>query len=304
MAVHDLYFKRQRRLRGEVPDVFVYDKIPPKFKVQLIQIIGEVIGQPHLENPYQTYREINRVLCREFCVHNLDKDAKSDDHSLFLYIRKENDCEMLLSVIECVFSKIESLRSVENYTVHAGARVYPNEAIEELNARFLEHGIGYQYQSGTIIRVDSNILHFEAILPTLNLLRDDIYSGANEEFLKAHEHYRHGRHKECLVEALKSFESTIKAICTQRGWAYSPTDTAKKLIEICLRENLIPSFLQSEFTSLSSMLESGIPTVRNKLGGHGQGATPVQVPAYFARYAINTTASCILLLAEANEALK
>lgn len=304
MAVHDLFFKRQRRLRGETPDVFVYDHIPRGLRVQLTQILGEAIGHPYSDKGGKVYDEISRILCREFHVYSLDSSAKNSQESIFLYINKENDLEMLLSAIECAFIQIERNCNRYKYADGADSLITPSEAVNELNARFLEHGVGYQYQSNQIIRVDSNILHNEAILPTLNLLREDVYSGANEEFLKAHEHYRQGRHKECLVDALKSFESTMKAICAQRCWTYSPSDTAKKLIEICLRENLIPSFLQSEFTSLSSMLESGIPTVRNKLGGHGQGATPVQVPAYIARYALNTTASCILLLAEANEALK
>lgn len=304
MAVTDLFFKRQKRLRGETPDIFVYDQIPTGLRVQLIQILGEAIGGTYRGRANEVYDKISRILCREFSVFSLDSGAKNSQESIFLYISKENDHEMLLSAIECAFTQIEINCCKYKYATDADALITPSDAVCELNARFLEHGVGYQYQSGMIIRVDSNVLHSEAILPTLNLLREDIYSGANEEFLKAHEHYRHERHKECLVDALKSFESTMKAICTQRGWAHSPTDTAKKLIEVCLRENLIPSFLQSEFTSLSSMLGSGVPTVRNKLGGHGQGTSPVQVPAYFARYAINTTASCILLLAEANEALK
>ncbi|WP_446697889.1 DUF7014 domain-containing protein [Achromobacter sp. JD-1] len=30
--------------------------------------------------------------------------------------------------------------------------------------------------------------------------------------------------------------------------------------------------------------------MRNKLGGHGQGAGPIQVPEYMARYALNLAA--------------
>ena len=48
-----------------------------------------------------------------------------------------------------------------------------------------------------------------------------MYAGANDEFLRAHEHYRHKRHKECLNECLKAFESMMKAICKKRRWPYS-----------------------------------------------------------------------------------
>ena len=68
----------------------------------------------------------------------------------------------------------------------------------ELNYRFREHRVGYQYESGQIIKVDSQFVHSEVVKPALSFLSDPIYKGANEEFLKAHEHYRKRRYKECL----------------------------------------------------------------------------------------------------------
>ena len=129
-------------------------------------------------------------------------------------------------------------------------------------------------------------------------MSDDEYSGANEEFLKAHEHYRHGRYKECLNESLKAFESTMKVICQKRGWSYNQNDTAKKLIEICLSNDLVPSFLQAQITALKSILESGIPTIRNKSGGHGQGIQQTIVPPHLAGYMLHLTATTILFLIE------
>lgn len=40
---------------------------------------------------------------------------------------------------------------------------------------------------------------------------------------------------------------------------------------------LVPAFTQNQFTSLQNLLESGIPTIRNKLGGHGQAQFPQKV---------------------------
>jgi len=169
--------------------------------------------------------------------------------------------------------------------------------------RFREQGVGYQYESGEIIRVDSQIIHSEAVKPVLRLLSAHRFQGANEEFLQAHEHYRHGRYKECLNDCLKAFESTMKTICDKQGWSYQPTDTAKKLINVCFQNALIPTYLQNQVTSLRSSLESGVPTVRNKLGGHGQGSQPCIVPQYFAAYQLHMTASTILFLIEAEKAL-
>jgi len=136
------------------------------------------------------------------------------------------------------------------------------------------------------------------------LLSDKNYAGANAEFLKAFEHYRHGNTKECLIECLKAFESTMKAICTKRKWPFKSTDTAKALIEVCFLHKLIPDLIQSHVSAFRATLESGIPTVRNKLAGHGQGATIVDVPPHYASYMLHLTATTIQFLVEAEKELK
>ena len=127
---------------------------------------------------------------------------------------------------------------------------------------------------------------------------------AQQEFLKAHEHYRHGNAKEALNECLKAFESLMKIICKKRKWVISGNATAKQLIETCLNKGLIPSFWQSHFTALRSLLESGVPTGRNKVSGHGQGDNTDEVPNYLVAYMLHMTASTIVFLAEADSAMK
>ena len=186
----------------------------------------------------------------------------------------------------------------------ADATQDPDDAIEELNDRFKEHGIGYQYVSGKIITVDSEYIHTEVVRPAISLLHQAGFEGASEEFLKSHEHYRKGRNKEAIAEALKAFESTMKSICTSMGWAFSPNATAKPLLDICFSNNLIPQALTSHFDSLRSTLESGVPTVSNRLARHGQGQKRVTVPDYIAAYAIHLTATNIVFLVESYMQIK
>ncbi|RLC17483.1 MAG: hypothetical protein DRH93_17590 [Deltaproteobacteria bacterium] len=179
-----------------------------------------------------------------------------------------------------------------------------DQVIEELNARFLESGVGYQYVEGEIIRVDSQFIHSEVVKPALKLLAQKKYLGAQQEFLKAHEHYRQKNYKEALNESLKAFESTMKAICDKKGWQYDRgRATAKNLIDVCFDKNLIPLFWQQQMGSLRSLLESGVPTGRNKLGGHGQGATPTHVPQHIVAFVLHMSASCIVFLVEAEKNL-
>lgn len=309
MAIYDLFSKREKRLRGEVPDVFKYDEIPKKLRIQIIHIWKDAFGDYDLYESQapEIYKKINDTLCREYGLLKLtDRDIErygyAEDLSYFLL--ECDEYEKVLDVIELSFKAIDKFTRQFDYRHHSDPSISPDDAIEELNKRFLEHGVGYEYRSGQLIRTDSQLLHAEVVKPTLSLLTAKEFAGANQEFLKAHEHYRHGRHKECLNECLKAFESTIKAICQKLGWKYGKNDTSKKLIEICFQKNLIPDFLQSQFSALRTILESGIPTVRSKLGAHGQGPQRVIVPKYFAGYTLHLTATTILFLVEAHKEIK
>lgn len=307
VGVIDLFSKRQKRARGEVPDIYVYDDLPRPLRVQIVHIINDAFGEDRYETFYvhDVYKFVKQTLCREFGVFELVEYPKSDQDSVFNFFLQEESVERALDVVELSFQMIQiHIGEDHSYQYHVRRKIEPDAAVAELNERFKEHGVGYQFESGEIIRVDSQLLHAEAVKPTLAILRDKSFKGANEEFLKAHEHYRHGRYKECLVDALKAFESTMKTICSLRGWPTQPTDTAKNLIATCMSNGLFPAYFDSQFSSIRSLLESGVPTVRNKNGGHGQGTSPVAVPEYLARYTLNLTATTILFMVEAHQATK
>jgi hypothetical protein len=307
MAVFDLFSKRQKRLRGEVPDVYRYDDIPSPLRIQIAHIMTDAMGNQRSEQILNSYQFIHDTLCREYGKFSLSDEASFRGieylEDVINFMLKNNDVEQVIDVVELGFSLIDTYHRKENIRYFTRPRITPDAAIEELNARFREHGVGYQYESGNIIRVDSQVIHSEAVKPVLLLLSDDRFKGANEEFLRAHEHYRHGCYKECLNDCLKAFESTMKTICDKQVWSYQPGDTAKKLVNVCFQNQLIPIYLQDQFSSLRQSLESGVPTVRNKLGGHGQGSQPIIVPQYFAAYQLHMTASTILFLVEAEKAL-
>jgi hypothetical protein len=307
MAVFDLFSKRQKRLRGEVPDVYQYDDIPSPLRVQIAQIMGDAMGNHRSEQTLKSYQFIHDTLCREYGRFSLSEEASYRGieyiEDVIKFMLKSTEVEQVIDVVELGFWLINSYYRLENIQHFTRPQITPDEAIDELNARFREHGVGYQYESDKIIRVDSQFIHSEAVKPVLHLLSDGRFNGANDEFLRAHEHYRQGRYKECLNDCLKAFESTMKTICDKQVWIYQPGDTASKLINVCFQNNLIPSYLQTQFSSLRQSLESGVPTVRNKLGGHGQGSQQIIVPQYFAAYQLHMTASTILFLVEAEKAL-
>jgi len=287
--------------------VYFYDEIPQHLKVQVVHIVRDAFGKDKYGNDRATgaYRFVHNALCREYGKFNLIGEHYDDSESVFNYFLNSANLEESLDIIELCFKVIDTGVRKEEYQWDTVRKMSPDNAIAELNSRFQEHGVGYQFESSKIIQVDSKFAHTEIVKPVLRMLRDErMYKGANEEFLSAHEHYRHKRNKECLNDCLKSFESVMKAIFDKRKWAYDKNATAKKLIDICFQNNLIPAYMQSQYSSLRSILESGVPAMRNKTSGHGQGSTTTTVTQPLASYALHLTAANILFLAERDEELK
>lgn len=309
MTKFNLYSKRQKVLKREVPDIFVYDKIPYLLRVQIVQIIRDTFGRRHLgpysDKPAEAFSFINKSLCHEYGVFSLNPNRANESAELAVlnFLLLTDDIDKVIDVIEFSFLYIEKVIKPDfsQYVYHTDVDMQPEDAIEELNIRFKEIGVGYQYEAGKVIRVDSSYVHSEIVKPTLSLLHDIKFEGANEEYLKAHDHFRHGRNKECLSECLKAFESTMKIICKEKGWSYNQNDTSKRLINICLQNNLIPLFIQTQFSSLENLLQSGIPTIRNRLSGHGQGQIPQSVDDEMTRYALNLTGTNIIFLIKQSE---
>ena len=301
MAIVDLFSKRKRSVRGEVPDVYQYEIIPERLRVQVVQILQDAFGTSYGSD--QAFESIHKILCREYGVFTLIEHQNSDFARIANFLLQTEDIESAIDVIELSLRVIDK-HVRENQHEYQDRKISPDDAIDELNHRFREIGVGYQYESGMMVRIDSQLIHSEVVQPTLNLLQDPKFKGANQEFLSAHEHYRNKKHKECLNDCLKAVESCLKAICKARKWHYNEGDTAKRLLEIVFDRELIPNFMQSHFSALRNTLESGVPTIRNRRGGHGQGSQIVSVPESIAAYALHLTATNVLLLAKAESEMK
>ena len=313
MKVLDIYSKRRKALAGAQDDVFVYDAIPAKLRTQIIHIMNDSFGDEqqyadHIGQVRGAYGFVLEALCREYGVFELVPAVRHNGRHDAIYqvqtfVLKAADADQVLDTVELAFDLLDRLGRTNNYIYRSNPSQVVDDAIGELNVRFRENAVGYQFEGGQIVRIDSDLLHAEVVKPALALLRDPTFAGAQAEFLKAHEHYRHGNAKEALVECLKTIESTMKIIADKRSWVHSPTATARDLIELMYTNQLIPDFWRTHFGGLRSMLESGVPTIRNREAGHGQGVVEVAVPLHLVAYAVHQTAAAVVFLAEAEKAL-
>jgi len=210
VPIFDLFSKRQRVLEGKVTDVFTYDEIPRQLRMQILYIVADALGHDNGSGNEsgEVYDAIHGLLCREYGLPTLGGPSvvhENCENRLRQFVGTATTSEVL-DAVEACFRAIDNFARRQNAAYYLGSVMTADEAISELNERFRWHGVGYQFESGRIVRVDSQFLHSSAIKPALSLLHDKRYAGANSEFLKAFEDYRKGDTKGCLNECLKARE--------------------------------------------------------------------------------------------------
>lgn len=305
----DLLSKRIKNASGE-PEVYVYDNLPKEFRNQIYYIMKDVI------EPYCSYgsgnlwNTLHDMFAREKGLKKLGSYEviweAYGEHNVEEYLDYSSTMD-LLDFIDFTFNIFDKLlREIKpeyEYNYNPSKKI--DDAITELNFRFRQHGLGYEFANGEIIRIDSTFIHNNIIKPALKLIYDEGFSGAEEEMRRAFEYRRKVDNKNAILEAGKAFESTMKAICDKKGYLYNKDkDTAQKLIEILESNNFYPAYMTAHLTSVRTTLRTGVPVVRNKNAGHGQGSAIVDVPDEFAEYALNLAASNIVLLVSIYSATK
>lgn len=312
MAIFDLFSHRKRVAEGNMPDVFIYDSLPKRLLVQIAHIWRDAIGPYHLSQSYGIgdpphnnvgWQFIHDTVAREHGIFELGPSYHVDERCQ-TYLLENRSVEAALDLIEASFRYIDHV--VRQYAPHererVGIKITAEAAVGELNERFRRAGVGYRFEGGMLIRVDSELIYSEVVRPALYFLQQRGFEGPHEEFLKAHAHYRAGETKAAVTEANNAFESTLKAICDQSGWSYPEKAGASHLLKTVRDGGLLPDYLDQSFDQLAATLKSGLPKVRGEEGGHGQGANARVTPQYVASYALHLAAAQILLLVEAHHA--
>lgn len=304
MALIPTFSRRKREAKGNVTEVYTYDDIPMKLRVQFVHLMVDAVGEQH-NRDYRlsaggVYDDLVRIMRKEKGVLRLSsKHPRNSQDEFSMWIFEEEDTDLLLDGMETTLRAID-VYVRENYraSFSSWSKAAPDDAIAEFNARFQEEGVGYEFLSGSLIQISDRLTHQEATIPALHLLSDPAFASANAEFLTAHDAYRRGDYESSIVECGKSFESVLKIIGGKLGWNIKESDPAKKLLDAAYAANFIPTYMQTEFTGLRSILEGGVPVVRNQMGGHGKGNSKRKVPKHLASFQMNQAASAIVFLVE------
>ncbi|MBI5571380.1 MAG: hypothetical protein HY914_15660 [Desulfomonile tiedjei] len=308
MDDYEPFSKRQERARRAG---YQYDNLPPEFRQQVIYIWGAAVG--FCQRPTRSYWQVEdgdppqrmnwfwdkveEYLTEEYGVKSLGNGGGNS------YVRCEEELlngttDGALNIVELSFRYMGPVlgRMTPGDRKVRGIKLTLDEAIAKLNKRFLEHAIGYQFESGQLIRIDDQLVFQEVTQPALHLMHAEGFEGPLKEFLDAYNHYRKGPDEfdDAIVGAAKAFESTLKAILAKRGNKRGESLSGKKLVELFCQSGIVPGYLQSFLL--------GLLTVRNEDGAHGGGLVSKDEPIHLVAYVLHLAAANILLAIEAHKA--
>jgi hypothetical protein len=319
MPVFETYASRvAAAAKAGSPDVYTYHELPPFLREQISQIFRDCIGPgwrvsssqfgSSPPNANEEWEAIAAIMSREvesFLSYILPNDRRYGYGQCVGYIKLSDDLGGILSLVEICGLTMISLTESDPWgyrRADRGATANPADGLVELNQRFLQHGVGYQFENGRIMRVDSQYFHAEVVKEALRLLCEPGFGKANEEFLTAHRHLREGKLRDCNTAALRAIETVLKVICDARGWTRQERDTVERLLAIVRGKGLFPDYLGGYFDNLVGAMKGGVPKIRDRQGGHGAAPGDDPVPDHIASFALHLTAANIVMLVKAHRA--
>lgn len=310
MAVFNLFSKRltQRGTTRTTAEVESEPELSAKLRVQICYVLDDLLGK-YVEDRYgqspsaRMWREVTAQVAREWgqagfpCVRENVHANPQEVCLKYIQNPKLSEYTRVFDVLESAFLVAKDL-----YTRVYNLRPF-FDALQELNERFREEQCPFRVNPDylRIVRVDCEVLETDNVQPALVLLREHQHVGAEQEMFEALQHRRFGRNKDANVSALRALESTMKSILDRRGIEYDRNRaTCSKLVNHIVKGGLLPGFSQNVITKLEALLKTAAPTVRNKLGGHGQGSEIRDAEDHLTEFAIHSACAAVVLLLRAD----
>jgi AbiJ N-terminal domain 4 len=155
----------------------------------------------------------------------------------------------------------------------------------DVNRVLGEEDASWRVLEGQFVPLDSVFVHEQLVAASYEALSSVRFAGAAHELLDAQHDLADGDVRGAIHNAGSSFESAMKAALDRDDYL-----AAKKLIDALQADGYfegIPEKLRGQFVS---EVLAGVPWMRNKLGGHGQGKDKQTVSEPYARLALGLAA--------------
>ncbi len=161
----------------------------------------------------------------------------------------------------------------------------------ELNDILEEEGCPWRFYDRDFIQIDSKFLEETVLKRTQELLEENQFLGAMEEFKEARNDLSSGDFKGAILNSCKAYESVMKILLNRNN------GTAKQLIEGLIGKGIINEIPNELHTQFSEKVFQSVPFIRNKLAGHGQGEKVIDIPKEIAELCLHFSAALILFFA-------
>ena len=143
MSLLPTYSRRKRQAQAN-DDVYVYDQIPKRVRVQVVQILSEGLGSQYYRNgDYTKVARIYDYLCtqmsKELGVHQLHPEGNSDNRLAFFgWLEGEQEVDYWLDGVELALKTVDNFVRRNIDELRRDVQTEPDAAIAELNARLRE----------------------------------------------------------------------------------------------------------------------------------------------------------------------
>lgn len=239
-----------------------------------LQNLNEPIYYSEPDNPNWTHsssilEESEPTLTRLLGVDVYDRDGRREPHDLHRLLTG-GEAAIVLDLLEIAYAFAEP----ENRPAFQLA----------LNDSFVDFACPWRLSDGMVFRMDSSFLETEVLERATDLLGAPELEGAQAEFLNARDKLTDGSSRDAITYAAHSVESTAKAMLgTTSGVA---TDLFRRLADAGFLDDL-----PSPKRAVVIKALNGIGLLRNELGGHGQGASVLDVPRPYGELAVHLAAA-------------
>jgi len=288
-----LFFQRQKKLRGEYPTTFQYDKMPQTLMTQIWLVWREYddVARASSDLVKLLRQEIGTFRLSDVEYHQDTLDCQFKELAGLFF--NDSGIDMKLTVLELIFLILNN---------H-----FKDDKVKLINRYMRESGFGYTFnlEENQLIRIEDETFYEEITVPTLSILGQRKYQEAGKSYHSAYDELKKGKLDKAIVDCSKALESILKVRLKENGISYENPKGNKELTLAPLLNTMkdyivVPPYMTSSLSNLKEVMMA-VGTVRNNDGAHGSmdGIDPA-IDERFVRYMINQTAANILFIAEAD----
>jgi hypothetical protein len=155
----------------------------------------------------------------------------------------------------------------------------------KVNEIFELHDCPWRISDGEFFKLDADFVGAKLAATGHNALAANQFAGAANGYAKARQYLGTGDVREAIFFAGHSFESVMKVL-TKLEHA-----NGDKLIKELGSQGFFDDLPESVRSGFMDQVLKALPFLRNKLGGHGQGAAVVDIPPAYGDLAIQIAAA-------------